>query len=122
MRDNYSALKKGPIVISQSIDAIKISLGLLIYKKSGKIVGGAYRNHDLDVPTGDDTATKLRDIIDSFNGNNIGKNNAYEIKRATVVYPNFPNGHSPMLQLMYQPHTKNYSSYFNSRTTYVMLE
>ena len=40
---------------------------MLIYRKSGNIVGGVYPNHDLDVPMSDDAATKLQDIIDSFN-------------------------------------------------------
>ena len=70
MRDNYSILKEGPIVLSYSIDSTKNALVLFIYKKSGKIVGGYYPNHSIDVPTGDDAATKLQDIIDSFNDKN----------------------------------------------------
>ena len=56
------------------------------------IVVGGYPNHSLDVPTVDDAANKLWDIIDSFNDNNSGKKKAYEIKTATVVYQNVPNG------------------------------
>ena len=37
-------------------------------------------------------------------------------------YKNVPNGHSPMLQIMSQPQTNNYSSDFNSRAVDVMLE
>ena len=66
---------------------------MLTYKKSGNIVGGDYPNHALDVPMSDDAATKLQDIIDSFNDNNSNKKKAYEIKLATFVYQNFPNGH-----------------------------
>ena len=97
MRDKYSALKEGPIVLSYSIDVTNNTFGLFIYEKSGKIVGGDYLNHALDVPMGDDAATKLQDIIDSSYDKNSGKKKAYEIKLATVVYPKIPRGHSPML-------------------------
>ena len=97
MRDKCSALKEGPIVLSYSIDVTKNSLGLFIYEKSGKIVGGAYPNHSLDAPMGDDAANKLQDIIDYLRDKNSGKKKAYEIKPTTVFYKNVPNGHSPML-------------------------
>ena len=83
---------------------------------------GSYPNHALDVPTGDDAATKLRDIIDSFNDKNSGKNKAYEIKLTAVVYQNVPNDHLTMMQLMSQPQTMNYSSDFNLGATDEMLE
>ena len=56
------------------------------------IVVGGYPNHSLDVPTVDDAANKLWDIIDSFNDNNSVKKKAFEIKIATVDYHNVPNG------------------------------
>ena len=45
------------------------------------------------MPTGDDDATKLKDVIGSFNDNNSDKKKSYEIQIATVVYQNFPNVH-----------------------------
>ena len=59
----------------------------LDWSSTGKVVFfcGSYPNHALDVPTGDDAATKLRDIIDYFNDKNSGKNKAYEIKLTTFV-------------------------------------
>ena len=122
MREKYSALKEGPINVSYSIDATKNNFGLFIYKKSGKIVGGAYPNHALDVPMGENAANKLQYIIDSFNYKNSGKKRAYEIKLASVVYQNVPNGHSPMLQLMTQSQTNNYLSDLNPRAADAMLE
>ena len=95
---------------------------MFIYKKSESIVGGAYTNHALDVPTGEQDANKLRDIIHAFNDKNSGKNKAYEIKLATVVYKNVPDGHSPMLQLMAQPQTNSYSSYLNSIDSEIILK
>ena len=50
------------------------------------------------------------------------KKKAYKIKLATVVHQNFPSVHSPMLQIMAQPQTKNYLSEFNSRASDFMLE
>ena len=82
---------------------------MLIYKKIENIVCGAYPNHALYGPMSDYAATKLRDMIDSFNKKNSGKNKAYKIKPANFVYQNVPNGHSPMLQLMYQPQKNKYS-------------
>ena len=65
---------------------------MLIYKKSGNIVCGAYPNHALDAHMGDDAATKLQDIIDYFNDKNSNKKKAYEIKLATFFNQNVPNG------------------------------
>ena len=115
-------MKEGPIFVSYSIDATDNDLGLFIYKKSVNIVGGDYPNNALDVSMGDDAATKLQYIIDSFNGNNSGNKKAYKIKIATVVYQNVPNGHSPMQQLISQPQKNNYLPDFNSRAADVMLE
>ena len=73
MRDSYSALKECPIVLSYSIYTTKNALGIFTNKKNVKIVGGYYLNNALDVPTGDDSATKIRDVIDSLNDKNNGK-------------------------------------------------
>ena len=45
------------------------------------------------MPTGENDATKLRDIIDYSNDKNSGKNKAYENTLAIVVYTNVSNGH-----------------------------
>ena len=97
MRDAYSELHEVPIVVSYSIGATNNALGIFINDKSGNIVGGAYLNHALDMPTGDSASTKLKYVIGSFNDNNSGKKKADEIKIATVVYQKFPDVHSPIL-------------------------
>ena len=63
---------------------------MFIYRKTREIVGGAYPNHALNIPTGDDDDNKLREIIDSFNDKNSGKKKDYKIKPETVVYQKCP--------------------------------
>ena len=115
-RNHYSKYKKPTTEVmsmSYSIDATKNAHLISIHTPSQKVVGGAHPNHSIDIPDGDE---KLYDLIEMFKD---PKNTVYkyssEIKLATVVMQNAPDGESPMYQLIAQPQTINMSSGFNER-------